>query len=342
MQYNENNIKIFFRSFCDCLLENENKIRKERIKLNSLFCFSDSFGYFKYLDKNKKSYIDVSDVSLFLSVNKIKFNKPLLHHIFKKYDKDGDTCWNFSEYLNFINKDINSIYNVCDLSQKEYNIQNYEKELAKLFELEINYIKYIGIKVKSLKELINSNIINSKKIFDLIKQNNDKKNIDVNSLMLFLNNDEFHYDKEKTYKLIQIISNGKNVITERNIDILLKCDKYINDNEIIYPQFYKNFDYKNIPLFNKYKKEFPLNDFGLTNYSIHNISKENQIKDKIYEENKNIEYNFMEIQNNKYFKTSFYNTQDNYKENPLLKSNNSMPQNENIYSNILIDFSFKK
>ena len=52
--------------------------------------------------------------------------------------------------------------------------------------------------------------------------------------------------------------------------------------------------------------------------------------------------NIIDEYNNKYFKTSFYNTQDNYKENPLLKSNNSMPQNENIYSNTLIDFSFKK
>jgi hypothetical protein len=53
-EYNESNIKIFFRNFCDCLLENNNKLKEERIKLNSLFCFSNSYGYFNYLDKNKK------------------------------------------------------------------------------------------------------------------------------------------------------------------------------------------------------------------------------------------------------------------------------------------------
>ena len=39
-EYNESNIKIFFRNFYDCLLENDNKLKEERIKLNSLFCFS--------------------------------------------------------------------------------------------------------------------------------------------------------------------------------------------------------------------------------------------------------------------------------------------------------------
>ena len=355
MQYNETNMKIFFRNFCDCLLENDDKIRQERIKLNALFCFSDSYGYFKYLDKNKKNYIDISDISLFLLLNKIRFTKPLLYNVFKKYDKDGDSSWNFSEYSNFINKDININCNCFNnLCQKESNIQNYEKELAKLFELEMNYLKYIGIKIKALKELINNKIINTKDIFILIKQNKDKKYIDVNSLMSFLNNGEYHLQKEKAYKLINIISNGKNFVTERNLDNILKYDQYINDLELIYPPFYNNFDYKNIPSFEKYKNEFPLNDFGITNFSVQNISQENKLKDKLYEENKNREYNLNEIKNiiindnidyeyyNKYFKTSFDCRENNFVENPLIKSNNSMSQTENIYSNYLNEFSFRK
>ena len=72
MKYNESSIKIFFQNFYDFILENDIKTNLERIKLNALFCFSDSYGYFKYLDKNKKNYIDISDISLFLSINKIK------------------------------------------------------------------------------------------------------------------------------------------------------------------------------------------------------------------------------------------------------------------------------
>ena len=284
MQYNENNIKIFFRNFCDCFLENDNKIKRQRIKLNALFCFSDSSGYFKYLDKNKKNYIDLSDISLFLSINKIKFTKAIIKNIFNRYDKDGDFCWNFSEYLNFINKDIKRDYNINYLCPKESNIQNYEKELSKLFELEINYIKFLGIKIKALKELINEKIINTKKIINIVKKNNTKDNIDPNSLILFLNDGNYQLDKEKAFKLIQIISNGKNFLTEKNLDNIFKFDKYINDSELIYPKFYKNFDYKNIESFQKYKNEFPLNDFGITNYSVYKIYKDDKIKDKLFEE----------------------------------------------------------
>ena len=189
---------------------------------------------------------------------------------------------------------VNHFNNLCE---KESNIQNYEKELSKLFELEINYLKYLGIKIKALKELINENIINTKNIFNLIKQNNDKENIDVNSIILFLNDGKFQLDKEKAYKLIQIISNGRNFLTEKNLDNIFKYDKYINDSELIYPKFYKNFDYKNIETFRKYKTEFPLNDFGITNHGVYNTSNDNKIKDKFQEGNEKRIYPSMEIPN---------------------------------------------
>jgi len=279
-EYNESNIKIFFRNFCDCLLENDNKLKEERIKLNSLFCFSNSYGFFNYLDKNKKNYIDFSDIALFLSVNNIKFTKFLLNTIFKKYDKDGDSSWNFSEYLNFINKNINSncntnIYNLC---KTESNIQNYEKQLAKLFESEIHNIKYIGIKIKALKELINDKVINTKKIFNLIKKNKDKTNIDANSLKLFLDDNFYHIEKERANKLILIMSNGKSSLSEKQLDNLFKYDKYLDESELIYPKYYWDYNYKSFSPFNKYE-EFPLNDFGVTYYSAKNILNKNEIKD---------------------------------------------------------------
>lgn len=354
MSYNENNIKIFLRSFCDCLLENDIKIKQQRIKLNAHFCFPDSYGYFKYLDKNKKNYIDKSDISLFLSINKIKFSKQIFNNVFNRYDKDGDSSWNFSEYLNFINKDLNSNFNNNNLCPKEYNIQNYEKELAKLFELEINYIKYIGIKVKALKELINDKNINTRKIFNLINKNNDKAFIDVNSLILFINDGEYHLDKEKAYKIILIISDGKNVLTEKNLDNIFKYDRFVIDSELVYPKIYKHFDYKNAVSLQKYKNEFPLNDFGITYYSVYNIPNDIKIKDKFCEENEKRNYNFNEIQNiiinnniadeynKKFFETNIILNDNNLKDNPLLISNNSNSQKENLYSFTLNEFSFRK
>ena len=171
--------------------------------------------------------------------------------------------------------------------------------------------------------------------------------------MLFLNDGKYHLDKEKANKLILIMSDGKNFLTERKLDNILKYDKYINDSELIYTKYY-NFDYKSLPTFQKYKGEFPLNDFGITNYSVYNISQDNKIKDKLIEDNKNNAYIFNEIQNiimndkieneynPQYFKTVFDNFENNYIENPLIISDNSMPQNDNIYSYTLNEFSFRK
>ena len=294
MKYNENNIKIFFRNFSDSLLSNENKEKQQRIRLSTLLCFSDSYGYFKYLDKNKKNYIDISDISVFLSLNKIKCTKPLLNNIFKKYDKDSDSCWNFSEYLNFISKDLNS-NSKNNLCLNEANVQNYEKELAKLFELEINNIKYIGIKIKALKEIINNNIINTKNIFKLITKNQEKTTIDVNSIMAFLNDGNYYINKENAYKLIQIISNGSNFLTEKHLDNIFKYDKYINDSELIYPQNYKNIDYRAVSSYRNYYTQFPLNDFGFTNYNIQKITNENNINDKFNELNQDNQCNLKDI-----------------------------------------------
>ena len=347
MKYNENNIKIFFRNFCDSLLNQENKIKEQRIRLSSLLCFSDSFGYFKYLDKNKKNYIDKSDISTFLSINKIKFTKHLLNNIFKKYDKDSDSCWNFSEYFNFINKDLKSNFN-NNLSQIESNIQNYEKELAKLFELEINNIKYLGIKAKSLKELINDKIINTKNIFILI--NKEKTKIDANSLMIFLNDGKYYIDKEKAYKIIEILSNGKNFITEKHLDNIFNYDKYINDAELIYPQNFNNIDYRAVSSYNNYYTQFPLNNFGFTNYNTKKLTNENKLKDKFKELNTNNQYDFQEIQNNLndninneiiYYNTYIDVLNDN-NQNPMIISNNSLSQQENIYSFSFNEFSFRK
>ena len=279
MEYNENSIKIFFRNFCDCILENENKIMIQRSKLHSFYCFSDSYGYFKYLDKNQKNYIDFSDLSLFISINKIKCTKSQLNHILKKYDKDGDSCWNFSEFSTFINKNINIYFNrLNNFGKDESKIEIYEKELVKLFELEVNYLKYIGIKIKTLKELINSKIINTKYIFNLIKKNTNKNEIDANTLLSFLNDGNYYLKKEDIYRIIQEISHGKNTFHEQNLDNIFKFDKFINNSELNYPRLNKIIENEVSSSLNINIGELPINDFGFTYYNICNNSKETKQK----------------------------------------------------------------
>ena len=355
MEYNENSIKIFFRNLCECLLENEKKIKAQRTKLHSFYCFKDNYGYFKYLDKNHKNYIDISDLSLFISINKIKCIKPLLNTIIKKYDKDLDSCWNFTEYSSFINKDINIRLNNINnnLEVSESKIENYEKELAKLIELEINYIKYIGIKIKALKELINSKTINTKSIIDLIQKNKNKKEIDVNSLLSFLNDGNYHLNKEDIYKIIQIISGGNNFFTEKQLDKIFKYDKFVSNSELKYPKLYKGVDIKQESL-KKYEGEFPMNNCGVLYYHVYNNNSK-EVKDKNSEKvskineqfntsNKYDNFNNSQSTYNNEANNKVNNTSDNYNnnlnDNFLLNSNKS-----NIFefhSNTLSQFSFRK
>ena len=358
MEYNENSIKIFLRNFSECILENENKIITQRSKLHTFYCFPNTFGYFKYLDKNQKNYIDITDLSLFISINKIKCTKPQLIHIIKKYDKDGDSCWNFSEYTTFISKDINNHFNNMNnnLGINESKIENYEKELIRLFELEINYLKYIGIKVKALKELINSKIINTNNIFRLIQKNQNKKDIDANTLISFLNDGNFHIKKEEAYKVIQMISGGKNTFTEKQLDNTFKYDKYINNSELKYPKLNKEIEDKMelSSSLKKYEGEFPINDGGVMYYNIYHNSKEvkeknignvkmfnnpNSSNNDLYNSS-HISYNNDNKNNYNNISGDFVNTNQN--ENILLNSNNTFSHQDEFHPFTLSSFSFRK
>ena len=360
MEYNENSIKIFFRNFCDCILENENKIMNQRSKLYSFYCFPDSYGYFKYLDKNQKKYIDILDLSLFISINKIKCTKPQLNHILKKYDKDCDSCWNFSEYYNFICKDINIHFNNNN-GLNESKMENYEKELVNLIEMEINYMKYIGIKIKALTELINSKTIDTKKIFNLIQKNSNKKDIDVNTLLSFVNDGNYHLKKEEIYKIIQVISGGKNSFTEKQLDNIFKYDKYINNSELKYPKLYKGAeDDATKSSLKKYEGEFPINNCGIMRYNVYKNSKEvkeknmgniekikeefnNSYKNDINNLNNNNENSFNKEGNNNYYNTYGHFMNNNHgNNNLLLNSNNSITNPNEFHSLTLSQFSFRK
>ena len=357
MEYNENSLKIFFRNFCDSILDNENKLIIQRNKLHLLYCFSDSYGYFKYLDKNQKNYIDISDLSLFISLNKIKCTKSQLNHILKKYDKDGDSCWNYSEFSNFVSQGLNTYFNKSNnFTETESKLENYEKELIKLFELEINYMKYIGIKVKALKELIHSTNINTKNIFNIILKNQNKKEIDTNTLISFLNDGNYYIKKENAYKIIQIISGGKNTFTEKNLDNIFKYDKFINNSELKYPHFKQNVE-NEMPMpasLKRYEGEFPMNNSGVLYYNVYKNAEEDnyqKLKDikmmneYINNDNRNDMINSQNsFKNDNFNNNKHYNTYGNFMnnkkdENILLNSNNSIPiQNE---FNTSSSFSFK-
>ena len=53
------------KSFLIYLAESEKRLNTQRISLQKFYNFTNPTGYFKYLDKNCKNYIDFSDISSF-------------------------------------------------------------------------------------------------------------------------------------------------------------------------------------------------------------------------------------------------------------------------------------
>ena len=167
-----NNCKNLIVNLLKSTIETEKTIQIQRNKVNQLYCFNSNFGYFKYIDKNKKNYIDYDDIVSFVSNFKIKCNQQKIKQIIKSYDKDCDHCWNFDEYLSFIQSSTNGLFTSSRLEENANNIENYEKELVSLFKKEIELLEYTGIKIKTIKSLLGSQL-NIKQLYKDIKGEND-------------------------------------------------------------------------------------------------------------------------------------------------------------------------
>ena len=230
-------VRGFLRNFFTFIVEYEKKLILQRNVIEQLFCFESPFGFFKILDKKNKSYLNYEDLSKFLSFYRINYTQPQLKQIIKTYDLDGDHCWNFDEYLKFINnkKSIGkNFYKANVIKERELNeaIEHYVRELIKLFKIEIEFIQHIGIKIKGLKDVTKSESLNSKYIFDLLKQKNDA--ITNETLMNYINNGFNKFTFDDISLIIKRMSNGENFVTLRQLDNFLKFDKFITDEEIVY------------------------------------------------------------------------------------------------------------
>lgn len=136
-----------------------------------------SFGFFLYLDKTKKNYISLNDILNFLSLKQINYSQALIKEIMRLYDKDKDTCWNYEEFTLFSGtKDYSPsshqlspiTQSISPMLQEEETLPNCERELCLLFKMEIAYLEYLGIKIKSFKALPYDNITPNA-VYDLIK-----------------------------------------------------------------------------------------------------------------------------------------------------------------------------
>ena len=225
-----NNCKNLIVNLLKSTIETEKTIQIQRNKVNQLYCFNSNFGYFKYIDKNKKNYIDYDDIVSFVSNFKIKCNQQKIKQIIKSYDKDCDHCWNFDEYLSFIQSSTNGLFTSSRLEENANNIENYEKELVSLFKKEIELLEYTGIKIKTIKSLLGSQL-NIKQLYKDIKGENEF--INCNALYYFFNNNSQSMMNDDIKLILKRFGDG-NKITVKQFESLMSYDKFVSEKDTDY------------------------------------------------------------------------------------------------------------
>ena len=99
-----------------------NKIENIRIRL----CEQTNFNPFKlfiYLDCDKNCFLTTKNISNFLETKNYYYDEENVRCFIRTYDKDGDYCLNFEEFLNII-LPINNNY----LKEKIFRLQNEKQE----------------------------------------------------------------------------------------------------------------------------------------------------------------------------------------------------------------------
>ena len=271
--------KNIIKEFLLYLSESQKNLEIQKLKLMKSYNFNNKSGYFKYLDKNCKNYIDISDISSFLSIDKIKHSQAHLKHIMKEYDKNKDNCWNLEEFNSFILPKKNNIkannislllnqkdtFTNTDFISNTYSfdaINIYEKELRNLFQMTIRTINYIAIKVKGIKSTPNNlnQDITANIVYNYILYITKSNKIDINCLNLFLCDNDYHSMMENSQNIIEKYGNANGEISLFNLEQLFKYDTiFITEKDTTYVRtkgYYKTnpIDYSETLYYNVYQR----------------------------------------------------------------------------------------
>lgn len=255
------------KDFLMYLSESERNLETQRCKLEKSFCFSNQSGYFKYLDKNCKNYVDIKDISTFLSLYKIKHTEAHLKQIIKKYDSNKDHCWNADEFNAFSKPKskktltFNYVPNSNNYTDTFETVSDYEKELAYLFQMEISILNHIAIKVKGLKNIPNNTgrLIDAKTVYNFILSKACSNRIDVNCLNFFLCGEDYNSMVYYSEIILDRYGNNQREITLKQMEDFFTYDsRFINEEDIVYKRtkgYYKTnpVDYSEALYYNVYQ-----------------------------------------------------------------------------------------
>lgn len=265
------------KDFLLYLADSEKKLETQRLKLQKVNNFTNDNGYFNYLDKNCKNYVDLSDLSSFLNIFNIRHSETHLKQIIKKYDLNKDHCWNYDEFKLFTQpKKLNNLSNLSSFdSLSEYNFTfgdnkyikgidttaEYEKELANLFQLEISILNHIAIKVRGIKNIPNNTgkLIDVNTVYKFILSKSNANKIDLNCLNFFLCGTDFNSSIYNTELILKKYGNNKELTLKQMEDFFTYDSRFIVEEDITYkrtPGYYKTnpVDYSEALYYNVYQQ----------------------------------------------------------------------------------------
>jgi Ca2+-binding EF-hand superfamily protein len=353
------------KSFLNNILKEDEYIEKLRKELFSLNNFSSEQLYYK-LDNSKKTFINLSDLSSFLSSNNVEYNEFLLRRLIRTYDKRDKFLIVYEDFINIIKPRYQS-----EFIQKDI-LRNEEEILIDIILNECNLIEKIGEECLNIR---NSKDFTTFEAFMLISKG--EKYINLNNLKIFL--DKYNIDNSKLEWIIYRIDldNDKQISYEEFQDLFFPFQSHLKVEELDEKNiFQKEIDHsikeiddtnnqiKTLPIDidnieNDYKDYNKDNNFNLTNEKLSDKNKENIlsiniIDNKNVNENINYPYNINQqnnilnnansiiqnVNNNNEFIDNHgenfdYNIEDNRNKIDYYQNNILINQVDNIQNNIL-------
>jgi len=261
-------IKVLFND----IMNEDESIDKFRKELFSIENFSPTDLCHK-LDKSKKSFINLTDFSDFLSSHSIQFNQFSLRRLIRTYDKKGKFLIIYDDFTNIIKPRYQN-----NIIIQEETKRNEEEILIDIILSECKLIEKIGqqsIIIRNCKDFTTF------EAFMLISKG--QKYINIDDLKIFLNNDNINDNKLEWVIYRLDLDNDKQVSYEEFQDIFFPFQNHLKVGEIEETNIYSNVINDN----NKdEKKNYSIKTFSNLNYD--NIKYDYKLNNNIENSNENL------------------------------------------------------